>query len=102
MTFPSVSKTVRISFDLWERIQNSVVDGTFPDFSHGIRELAEGGYWLLKNKDKLQDKEIVKQFLDDWNSKMNEKNIFDWVKQLPDSQVEAVRVALEMERERRI
>ena len=78
------------------------MDGTFPDFSHGIRELAEGGYWLLKNKDKLQDKEIVKQFLDDWNSKMNEKNIFDWVKQLPDSQVEAVRAALEMERERRI
>jgi len=102
MTFPSVSKTVRISFALWEKIQNSVVDGTFPDFSSAIRALVEGGLKLMEIKDKVDNPDEVKRLADDWNSKMNENHIFEWAKQLSDDKMKAVYQALDLEKENRI
>ena len=41
---PSVSKTIRLPHEMWEKIQLLVEQGNFSDFSHAIRELSLGGY----------------------------------------------------------
>jgi len=87
--------------DLWEKVNELVEDGTCPDFSHALRSLAEGGLWLQKHKDDIHDPKIIKKFVEEWNASMNEVKIFDWTKQLSDSQINAVGMALDLEKENR-
>ena len=102
MKNPSVSKSIRLPFEMWENIQNYVEIGTFEDFSHAIRVLAEGGMQLMKIKDTINDPEKISKLTNEWSSKMNENEILDWVKNLNDSQLQAVDMLVDMEKEKRI
>ncbi len=98
---PSVSKSIRLSYELWERISEFVENGSCKDFSEATRKLIGAGLWLHDHKDDIQDPEKVNKIIHEWNVKMNEKDIFDWVHQLPESQMIATFAALEMEKESR-
>jgi len=98
---PSVSKSIRLSYELWERISEFVEDGSCKDFSEATRKLIETGLWLHDHKDDIQDPEKANKIIDEWNAKMNEKDILEWPKSLPDEKIKAAIMSLEMERERR-
>ncbi len=98
---PSLSISLRLSHDLWTEINQLVENGVFNNISDAIRSLAEGGLWLHKNKDSLQNQEFVKDIFEKWNSKMNEKGIFEWTSQLTSDQLDAIKMALDLEKEKR-
>jgi len=98
---PSVSKSIRLPFELWETIQGQIEAGIFPDFSSAVRTLVEGGLKLIEIKDKVDNPDEVKRLADDWNFKMNENDIFEWAHDLSDNKMKAVYQALDLEKERR-
>ena len=100
-TQPSISKSIRLPFGVWESIQNLVEAGKFVDFSDAMRKLVDGGFRLMEIKEQVNDPEKAKKLIDEWNSKMNENDIFDWTKQLHDDTMKAVLQALDLEREKR-
>jgi len=100
MNRPSATISLRVSQELWEKVNFLVEKGKCRNFSDALRSLIEGGLWLDSHKKELQDPKRIQQLIEEWNSKMNEKEIFDWVKQLPDGTKEAVGMALELEKTR--
>ena len=100
MNRPSATISFRVSQELWEKVNFLVQEGKCKNFSDALRSLIEGGLWLDAHKKELQDPKRIQQLIEEWNSKMNEKEIFDWVKQLPDSTKEGVGMALELEKTR--
>ena len=98
---PSASVSLRIPRELWTKISKFVDDENFPDFSHAARSLMYAGLWLNENKKNLTDPDKSQKLMDDYNSKANEKDVFDWVKQLPDSKIQGIEIAFELEKERR-
>ena len=101
MSMPVVGVSLRMPPELWARVNALVEDKTCKDFSHALRELLEGGLWLQEHKDDVHDPKLVEKFVSEWNQNMNETKIFDWTQQLSDSQMKAIEMALELEKERR-
>ena len=102
MKEPSISISLRIPRELWSKINNLVDDRSIPDFSHAARSLIETGLWLIEHKNDLTDPEKSQKLVEEYNSKLNEKDLFDWVGQLPDNQIESLMIAFELEKEKRI
>ena len=102
MSMPAVGISLRMPPERWARVNDFVEDKTCKDFSHALRQLVEGGLWLQEHKDDIHDPKLVQKFVSEWNASMNEKKIFDWTKQLSDSQINAVGMALGLEKERRV
>ena len=101
MKEPSASISLRISRELWIKIHDLIDGRNCPDFSHVARSLIEAGLWLHENKNDLTDPEKSQKLIGEYNSKMNEKDVFDWVGQLPDYQIQALQIAFELEKEKR-
>ena len=102
MKEPGVSISLRIPREQWGKI-NDLVDGrNCPDFSHAARMLFEAGLWLHENKIDLEDTEKSQKLIEEYNSKMNEKDVFDWVGQLSDMQIQGLQIAFDLEREKRV
>lgn len=102
MKEPSVLISLRMTRELWSKINDLIDDRTIPDFSHAVRTLIDGGLWLLEHKNDLMDHEKTKKVVEEHNSKSNEKNLFAWVEQLTDIQIQGMNSALELEKEKRI
>ncbi len=101
MKEPSVSKSIRITREQWTKI-NDLVDGkSIPDFSHAARSLIEAGLWLNEHKNDLTDPEKSQKLIEEYNSKLNENTLFDWVGQLTDNQIQGMQIAFELEKEKR-
>ncbi len=99
---PSILKSLRFSREQWEKI-NDLVDGrNCPDFSHAARMLFEAGLWLHENKTDLEDPEKSQKLIQEYNSKMNEKDVFDWVAQLSDLKIQGLQITFDLEKEKRI
>lgn len=102
MKEPGTSISLRISRELWMKI-NELIDGEkCPDFSHSARMLIEAGLWLNEHKNDLIDPEKSQKLIEEYNSKMNEKDVFDWVRQLSDMQIEGMQIAFKLEKEKRV
>jgi len=67
-----------------------------------MRSLVEGGIKLMEIKETVNDPDKVRKLVDEWNSKMNENDIFDWVGDLSDNQITAIQGAISLEKEKRI
>ena len=102
MKEPSASISLRISRELWIKIHDLIDGRNCPDFSHVARSLIEAGLWLHENKSDLEDPEKTQKVIADYNSKTNERNLFSWVGQLSDIQIQGMQSALELEREKRV
>ena len=63
--------------------------------------MIEGGLWLHEHKELIQDEKSSTELAEMWGSKMNEKQIFDWVHGLSDSKLNAIRMAADLERDSR-
>ena|SRR3989338_2285021 len=101
MREPGVLISLRLSRELWTKI-NDLVDGrNCPDFSHVARSLIEAGLWLNEHKNDLTDPEKSQKFIEEYNSKLNEKDLFDWVSRLSDNQIQGMEIAFDLEKEKR-
>ena len=101
MKLPSVTLSVRIPQELWHKINEFAENGLAKDLSSAVRNLVESGLWLHEHKDDIRDTEKTNKIIDEWNAKMNEKEILDWPKQLSDDQIRAIEMAFDLEKERR-
>lgn len=101
MKLPTATLSVRIPHELWVKLAKFVDNGLAKDFSCAIRALIEAGFWLHEHKNDIHDPEQVQNFIEKWNSQMNEDKIFDWTKQLSENQMKAIEMAFDLEKERR-
>jgi len=101
MNMPAVGVSLRMPPELWARVNAIVEDGTYKDFSEATRKLIEAGLWVNDHKDDIQDPEKANKIIQEWNAKMNEKEILDIPKQFTDDQIRALEMAFELEKERR-
>ena len=102
MNVPGTSISLRISFELWTKIKNFAEKENSPDFSHAVRALIEAGLWLDEHKMDLSDPKKSQKIIEEYNEKSNEEHLFSWIGQLSDSQIEGMKIALELEKEKRI
>ena len=101
MKLPSVTLSIRISHELWHRINEFVENSSMIDFSSGVRALIESGLWLDDHKEDICDPDKASKIITEWTSKINENEILDWPKQLSDDQIRAIEMAFDLEKERR-
>ncbi len=100
MKKPTATLSVRISYELWEKI-NEFAEQENADFSNSTRRLIKNGLWLEEHKGDIHDPEKANTVISEWTTKMNENEILDWPKTLSENQISAATMSLEMEKERR-
>ena len=101
MKLPSATLSVRIPQELWQRINEFVENKVAKDLSSAVRVLIEGGLKLMEIKNEIDNPKRVQELANQWNVKMNEKDIFSWAKNLSDQEMAAVQGAIELEKESR-
>jgi len=101
MKLPSATLSVRIPQELWQRINEFVENKVAKDLSSAVRVLIEGGLKLKEIKNEIDDPKRVQELANQWNTKMNENDIFEWAKNLSDQQMKAVQGVIELEKESR-
>ena len=101
MKLPSATLSVRIPQELWQRINEFVENKVAKDLSSAVRVLIEGGLKLKEIKNEIDDPKRVQELANQWNSKINENDIFEWTKNLSDQEMVAVQGAIELEKEQR-
>ncbi len=101
MKLPSATLSVRIPQELWQRINEFVENKVAKDLSSAVRVLIEGGLKLMEIKNVIDNPKRVQELANQWNVKMNEKDIFSWAKNLSDQEMAAVQGAIELEKESR-
>lgn len=101
MKLPTATLSVRIPHELWKKLALFVDDGLAKDLSSAVRTLIEGGFKLMEIKNEIDDPDRVRELANQWNSKMNESDIFEWAKNLSDQQMKAIQGAIELENEQR-
>ena len=98
MKLPSATLSVRIPQELWQRINEFVENGIAKDFSSAVRVLIEGGLKLMEIKNEIDNPVRVQELASQWNTKMNEKDIFSWAKNLSDQEMAAVQFDIDLEK----
>lgn len=101
MKLPTVHLNIRVQHELWKKLAQFVDNGLAKDVSSAVRSLIEGGFKLIEIKNEIDDPKRVQELANQWNSKMNENDIFGWVNNLSDQQIEAVRGAIDITKEQR-
>jgi len=101
LKLPTATLSIRIPHESWEKLAQFVDNGLAKDISCAVRALIEAGFWLHEHKNDIHDPEQVQNFIEEWNSQMNEDKIFDWTKQLSENQMKAIEMAFDLEKERR-
>ena len=97
---PSTTLSIRISYELWEKMSEFAKKNDL-DFSSGTRQLIDYGLWVDNHKKDIQDPEKTCGVISEWTAKMTENEIVEWPKELPDEQISAAMMSLQMEIERR-
>lgn len=98
---PTTSISIRISTEWWQYLQKMVEKGEFSNISHAIRSFLELGKWLHDNKERFKDEEEIRKIEQEWFSQMNERANLEWLQDLTDTQIEGVKMAINLETERR-
>jgi len=101
MKLPSATLSVRIPQELWQKINEFVENGLAKDQSSAVRVLIEGGLRLMEIKNEIDNPKRVQELANQWNSKINEKDIFAWAMNLSDQKMTAVQGAIELVKEQR-
>ena len=101
MKVPSATLSVRIPHELWLKINEFVENKVAKDLFSAIRILIEGGLKLMEIKNEMDNPVRVQKLANEWNTKMNEKDIFSWAKNLSEQEMIAVQGAIELEKESR-
>jgi len=93
----SCSFSLRISYNLLDRLERAVKDGKFASIAEAIRTYTEVGMHVETYKTLIKDPEFLKSIEE---LKMTE-GIFKWTETLTEQQADAVATALKMEKEKR-
>ncbi len=101
MKLPSATLSVRIPQELWQRFNEFVENEVAKDLSSAVRVLIEGGLKLKEIKNEIDDPKRVQELANQWNSKINENDIFAWANNLSDQETIAVQGAIELKKELR-
>ena len=102
MKEPSASISIRFPREQWKKINDFVENGESPDFSHAARSLIDAGLWLHEHKNELTDTKKSQQIIEEYNSKLNNDTVFDWLATLSDTKIQGFLMAIELEKEKRI
>ena len=86
---------------MWEKITELVEKKAGRDRSEVIRNRLEDGIWLYENKKTLNDPEKMRQNIEEYNKRLEEKNSSGWLAQLSDQRLEGIMIGIELEREKR-
>jgi len=101
LKLPTTVLSVRVPHELWEKLAQFVDNGLAKDLSSAVRSLIEGGFKLTEIKNEIDDPGRVCELAEQWDSKMNENDIFEWTKNLSDHQMKAIQGAIDLENEQR-
>ena len=99
MKLPTATLSIRVPHELWKKIAQFVDNGLAKDQSSAVRSLIEGGFKLIEIKNEIDNPNRVHELAEQWDSRMNENDIFEWAKNLSDHKMKAVRGAIEFENE---
>ena len=99
---PFVSISLRMPRQMWVKIDKLVEQKAGRDFSDTIRNMVDVGIWMYENKKTLKDPEKMKTKIEEFNKRLDEKNSMGWFAQLSDQQLEGIKMAYELEREKRM
>ena len=90
--------SLRIDFDLFDKLESKVKEGKFKNVSEAIRKNMELGLFVDNLKPNIKDPVFLKSMED---IRRND-SIFDWLGALTDEQINAIYTAAAMEKEKRI
>jgi len=93
---PTHNFPLRLPMHELAHYQKLVYEKKFSSVTKAIIECGYHGRILLSYKDVLDDPQRRKEFFEKANSKMNEKHIFEWVKNLNDTEFQGFASAIEM------
>ena len=98
---PSVLKSVRFVREQWEKIVEYGESENCKDFTDALRKLVDSGLWLEEHKKQLQDPEKNRELIDEYNKRMEDETIFDWLGTQSKFQLEGLDAAIKLEKEKR-
>jgi len=98
---PTRQISARITDEQYNAIKKEELD-TDKSFSEILREHLDLGFFIKEKMDMaINDPDAFKKYIEEMNSKMNEKDIFEWYKTLSDSQLIGLIEGAKMEKESR-
>jgi len=89
--------SLRLPLEFLEKLESSVKQGKFPYVSEAIRSYAGVGMLVESYKTMIKDPDFLKS-IDDLKKT---DGIFQWVETLTDVEADAIKTAIEIEKERR-
>jgi len=98
---PYILLSIRMPREMWQKVNELVEKKVGKDMSATTRALIEGGIWLFEIKKTLNDPEKMKKNIEEYNKRLEEKNSSRWFAQLSDQQLLGLKMAYELEREKR-
>lgn len=93
----SCSISLRLPLEFLEKFESSVKQGKFPNVSEALRSYAKLGMHVESFKTMIKDPEFLKSI----DELKQTEGIFQWIETLTDAQADAIKTALEMDKERR-
>lgn len=93
----SCSFSLRLSLELLDKLENNVKEGKFSSISVAMRSYVELGMHVESYKAMIKDPKFLKSIED----LKRTEGIFHWIETLNDEQVDAIAMALKMEKEKR-
>ena len=93
----SCSFSLRINWELLERLETSVKEGKFPSVSEAIRSYVVVGMHVESYKTMIKDPAFLKSI----EELKQTEGVFQWLETLSDQQADAIATALKMEKEKR-
>jgi len=93
----SCSFSIRLPLELLDSLARNVKEGKFSSVSEAIRSYIELGMHVESYKTIIKDP----QFLKSIEELKQTEGVFHWIETLTDEQVNAIAIALKMEKEKR-
>jgi len=98
---PTRQISARITDEQYDAIKKEELE-TDKNFSEILRELLDSALFMKKKMDQAKnDPAAFVEFIKKMNSKMNEKNFFEWLKTLSDSKLTGLIEGAKIEKENR-
>jgi len=95
-------KAIRIDIDLLEKIEEIMNQHGWSNLSEFLRSAIKIFIRLEKTKSIMNDPEKWQKFREEMNAQISENNIFDYISGMDDNKLEGFKMAIEMEKEKRI
>lgn len=97
----STAITTRWDNKILDDLDEVIKSNNYPNTSEAIRELTKVGMKLYNYKEMMKDPQLSEEFRLKMQDLVSNDQVFDWTKQLSDSQLDGFFMAIQMEKEKR-